>query len=296
MSSLLLLAWGSPIPAMAWGVTGHEVVAMIAEKNLTPAARDKAHALLAQDTDTLTEHDFVSIAVWADRFREVKSEAGRENYRRTHLWHFVDVDRHHPSLPEACYGHQPLPAGTPASLGPAESCVVDKVTEFSHELKLAHASSDPGQRQEALLALKYLVHLVGDLHQPLHAINDHDRGGNEVKVKAADWHKASLHHAWDDNLVERLGPRVEVIAQHLEARITAGQRLEWQQGTPAQWAKESWEVARTVAYDPLPPADEQGVHHLSGTYQENATAAVALQLQKAGVRLAWVLNQALAGD
>lgn len=296
MSMALLWALSSSSPVWAWGVAGHEVVATIAEKHLTPLARQRIDALLKTDKDTLTEHDFVSISVWADRFREVKSEEGRENYRRTHLWHFVDVDRHHPSLPEACYGHQPLPAGTLASQGPAESCVVDKISQFSQELKAFYASTDPRQHQEALLALKFLVHFVGDLHQPLHAIDDHDRGGNEVKVKGEDLHKTSLHHDWDDNLVEHLGPRVEVIANRLDAHITEAQRQQWQQGTPSQWARESWEVATRVAYDPLPPPDERGVHHLSPAYQENATQSAALQLQKAGVRLAWLLNQALAGQ
>jgi hypothetical protein len=287
-----------PLPSQAWGVTGHEVVAKIAQDHLTPRARDKIQALLSQDTDPLTEHDFVSISVWPDRFREAKTEGHRENYQRTHLWHFVDLDRHHPSLPEACFGHQPLPAGTPASQGPAQSCVVDKITQFEQELKTTRGGlqGSAEERREAILALKFLVHFVGDLHQPLHAIDDHDRGGNEVKVAAPGMRKTTLHHDWDENLVELLGPRVEVIAARLEARITAAELQQWQMGTPAQWARESWELARTVAYDPLPPADTQGVHHLSPAYVEQATATIALQLQKGGVRLAWLLNQALAEE
>lgn len=284
--------------ALAWGVTGHEVVAKIAEDHLTPVARKKIDYLLSQDSDTLTEHDFVSISVWADRFREVRTDGHRDNYQHTHLWHFADLDRNHPDLPRACFGHQPLPVGVLASQGPNDSCVVDKVAQFARELRTLHInpSMSAQDRQEATLALKYLVHFVGDLHQPLHAIDDHDRGGNEVKVAAQGMRKGSLHHVWDENLVELLGPRVDVIAARLEHKITPEEARQWQQGTPNLWIRESWELARSAAYDPLPPSDGSGVHHLSQDYVDHATVTVALQLEKAGVRLAWLLNQALGGE
>ncbi len=289
----LLLVLQSP-NLWAWGDVGHEVVARVAWHFLTPTTRQRVEALLADDTDVLTPHDPISVAVWADRYRDSQENGPKVNYHHTHEWHFVDMDLHQPSLDRACHGHAPLPAGTAASNGPASACVVDKIEQFSAELRaLPRDGASPAQLAEARLALKFLIHFVGDLHQPLHAIDDHDRGGNEKRVSAPGAHAATLHHYWDTTFVERLGPDAKSISERLIPQITPANVRIWQRGTPRDWAMESFETARTQGYGALPAPDGRGHYHLSTTYRDQATAMVALQLEQAGVRLAMLLDHSL---
>jgi hypothetical protein len=290
---VLLLTLHSPA-VWAWGDMGHEVVARVALHFMEPATRTRVEQLLADDPDTLTPHDPVSVAVWADRYRDSPENGVRVNYHHTHQWHFVDLDLHHPSLMRACHGRSALPSGTPASEGPANACVVDKIEQFSAEL---HTLPEHGARAqdvaEARRALKFLIHLVGDLHQPLHAISDHDRGGNDKRVSAPGERAGTLHHYWDNTFVERLGPDAQTIAERLISRITPANLTAWQRGTPEDWALESFHTAKTQGYAPLPPADDRGHYRLSEAYLDQATEMVALQLEEAGVRLALLLDRSL---
>src|SRR5581483_10328007 len=144
-------------------------------------------------------------------------------------------------------GEPPLPSGALASQGPAADCVVDKIDEFVVELK-SPATSAP----ERLMALQFVLHFVGDVHQPLHASDDHDQGGNLKIVMAPGLASNSLHHDWDTTFVARLGPNETVIAQRLIAAITSAQRTKWQAGSATDWARESFTVARNHAYGLLP--------------------------------------------
>jgi hypothetical protein len=164
----------TPRPAAAWGDEGHEIIAPVAERFLDPAVREKIAAMLAADPDNLTAHDIASEANWADRYRDPDRNGSRQHHQQTRQWHFVSVELDDPNLDRACYGHPPLPAGI-ASNGPARACVFDKIEQFAAEL--ADPRTDP---EERLAAFKFVLHLVGDLHQPLHAADDHDAGGNRT--------------------------------------------------------------------------------------------------------------------
>ncbi len=283
----LCLATASPA-ARAWGDEGHEVIAAIASHHLKPAARRKALALLAGDRDRLTAHDFVSQSRWADRFRDSDRDGARVRYLHTRQWHFVDIERKAPDIDRACFGHPPLPAGTPASAGPAAACIVDKIDQFSAEL--ANARISPAER---LLALKFLLHFVGDVHQPLHSSDDHDAGGNAKRVTAPGLPAGNLHGYWDTQFVRRLGPDPASTAAALAARITPAQVARWSQGTPTDWAQESYRLARGSVYATLPEADADGVRHLPASYVARSSVLAATQLSKAGVRLAALLNRRL---
>ncbi len=272
----------------AWGDEGHQIVGEIASRLLQPAARQRAFALLAADTDTLTAHDIVSETVWADRFRDSDRHGSQVHFRHTRQWHFVDIERSAPDLDRACFGHPPLPAGAPASAGVADDCVVDKIEQFSAEL--ADAGTPPAER---LLALKFLLHLVGDLHQPLHASDDHDAGGNAKKATAPGLPAGTLHGYWDTPFVQRLGPGAGAVAARLATRITPAQRQQWSQGTPADWAREASALARNAVYGPLPAPDAGGTYRLPASYVARSGPLVEAQLSKAGVRLAALLNRRL---
>jgi hypothetical protein len=272
-------------PAHAWGDEGHEVIALIARNYLTPAARRTVDALLAADPDSLTAHDIASAATWADRFRDSDRDGAR---RGTRLWHFVDIEITAPDLDRACFGHPPVPPGTPASNGPERDCVVDKIDEFAAEL--ANPATDASER---IVALKFLLHLVGDLHQPLHASDDHDRGGNDKRASAPGSRAGTLHHYWDTEFVDRLGPDPKQIAAALIARISDSDSRAWSRGSPSEWAMESFRVAKDDAYGRLPVPNARGSYRLSDDYVAMANRDVASQLEKAGVRLAFMLNRAL---
>ena len=277
--------------AVAWGDKGHEIVAAIAYARLTPATRKIIDAMLASDNDKLTAPDFVSRATWADRYRDGDRNTTKKHYLATRQWHFVDIEIEGGTLDEACNHHPPLPPGAPASAGPAKDCVVDKIDQFTAELH------DPvTTKAEKLLALKFLMHFVGDLHQPLHAADHHDSGGNAVPVLYG--HRTvpdKLHAYWDHHLVEMLGTDPKKVAATLNNVITADQASQWSLGKPADWAEESFARAKTVVYDFNGVGtfvDDEGHtgERLNALYDSRALSVVKEQLSKAGVRLAATLN------
>ena len=275
-------------PARAWGDAGHEIIARVADRYLQPQVRSKIKAMLDGDTSGLTATDLASEATWADKFRDSDRSDTRVHYLQTREWHFVNIELADGDVAAACFGHPALPAGTAASAGPARACVIDKIDQFAAELR------DPNTApQERLLALQFLLHFVGDVHQPLHAGDDHDKGGNEKSVSAAGFTAGNLHHFWDNEFVRRLGARPAPVAAALIRRISPSQRARWSTGTPTDWARETFTVAQTHAYGRLPPAGPDGSYKVTPAYVADATSTVSLQLRKAGVRLASVLNAAL---
>jgi hypothetical protein len=279
--------------AKAWGDEGHKIIAAIAYALLTPAARERVDDLLLTDKDPLTPPDFSNRATWADKWRDSDRNGSKVRYYATRQWHFVNIELEDGDLEKACYHHPSLPAGTLASAGPAQDCLVHKIEQFIAELK--NPSTDLAER---LLAFKFVLHFVGDIHQPLHTADRHDRGGNEVPVlygrrKTPD----KLHAYWDTVLVARLGKDPLSVSATLRKGITQAKHLEWSIGTPAQWARESFAKARNVTYD----FSGERFEDVNGSqavvfdhiYDNRALPVVREQLSKAGVRLASVLNDAL---
>ncbi len=280
----VLICVALPLPAAAWGSIGHQVTALIAYDHLTPAARKQVDTLLTADPDTLTPPDFASRSVWADKYRN--------SHRQTAAWHFADNEIDKPDLDAACFGLPRLSPGQLASQGPAKDCVVNKIEQFRAELADPHTA-----QTERLLALKFLIHFVGDLHQPLHAADHNDKGGNCVRVEAAGGHRApNLHAYWDGSVLEPLGASPAAIAAQLDANITPAKVAAWSAGNVRAWAMESFELAKSVTYDlpSKPTCDEYGSVTLSAVYRQRAETVAGEQLEKAGLRLAAMLNGALA--
>jgi len=269
-------------PALAWGELGHEVTALITYKHLTPVARSKIDALLASDTDTLTAPDFASRAGWADKYRS--------SHRETAAWHFVDIELDHPDVAAACFGYPRIPVGQPASQGPAQDCIIDKIDEFSREL-----ADRTTPAPERLMALKFLIHFVGDIHQPLHGSDDHDKGGNCVRLEPSpDGDARNLHAFWDVTVVRALGGSAGDIAAKLNAKITPAEVKRWSAGSAAEWALESYQMAKADVYRlPNRPTCEGGAAvTLSSEYEAMASRDAAIRLEQAGVRMAMLLNRA----
>ena len=282
-AALAMVAAMVPGSALAWGNEGHRVVAAIARAYLTPITAARVDALLAADTDPLTPHDMVSASAWADAFRT--------NHRETAAWHFADIELSKPDLAAACFGFPA--AARPASAGPAQDCVVDRIEAFAAELA---DSSTP--QAEKILALKYLLHFVGDVHQPLHASDNRDRGGNCVQLSLGGARTTNLHSYWDTAVVEAMGADPTALAGKLRAQISAAQRRAWEKGDAAAWALESFGVAKAVTYTVGSPpgcSPDAGPRSLPAGYEAASQKAAAIQLERAGVRLASVLNRALGG-
>ena len=225
-----LLTVASPNAALAWGREGHAVVAQIARGYLTPkaAAAAAVDALLAADTDALTTPDLGARASWAD--------AWRKDHRETTEWHFVDIELDHPDLAAACFGF-PVSA-TPASAGPEKDCVVGRLDAF--EAELVDPATDPTER---LLAFKFMLHFVRDLHQPLHAADNQDRGRNCVPLSLGGPRTVNLHSYWDTVAVEAIEPDATKLAATLSAQITPAERKAWETGDARTWAMESFAIA-----------------------------------------------------
>jgi nuclease S1 len=279
------LNFAQPRTALAWGDEGHKVVAIVAQSFLDADVRRRVAALLAADTSNLTAHDIASEATWADKFRDANIDGSRN---KTRQWHFVDIEITAPNFDQACFNHPMIPAGTTAADGPADDCVVDKIEEFVAEL--ANPATD---LEEQVTALKFLLHFVGDVHQPLHSSDDHDRGGNDKRVTAAGLAAGNLHHFWDTTFVEQLGPDEKTIASDLIGHITKEQQAQWQAGGPADWAREAFKIAKDDAFGQLPEPNSHGSFRLPDEYVTMAVSDVEAQLSKAGFRLAQILNQAL---
>jgi hypothetical protein len=275
-----IVALNFPVGAHAWGFEGHEIVAAIARDYLTPQVRDKVDQMLAADPDSLTPHDMLAEATWADRYRSGHPETGD--------WHFVDIELDHPDLQSACFG---FPDSNPASQGPAHDCIVNKVSEFTREL------ADPATpATERLLALKFLLHFVGDMHQPLHVSDNHDKGGNCVLLSLGGPRAVNLHGYWDTGVIQNLGQDPQAAADTLVRGITPGNKAAWEKGDPRTWALEGFDIARNVVYTlgsrPGCGPDRPALSLPPG-YDKTARETAAVQLQKAGVRLAAILNGAL---
>ena len=276
--------------AQAWGPEGHEIVAEIALRYLTPAARAAVDDVLG--TYKLSDYD---VASWPDAIRGDKEYAAL--YPRNGRWHYIDFDA-------GMWYDDDFKLETPKD----GDDIVTQILRWRDELK---GGKLEGERR--LDALRFLVHFAGDLHQPLHcAYRYGDMGGNMIPVNSFQGrhysfgpetqmdYSPSIHSVWDEAMVlELMGGRgARAVARALAAEITPEQVGWWSQGTPLNWAEDSYWRARKEAYrwadgESLPfKWTGPGMDLTSGNYIDARVPMAKEQLQKAGVRLARLLNEA----
>jgi nuclease S1 len=299
---LALLTCLHPSFALAWGDRGHRITAAIAYGRLTLEVRKAVDGLLADDAqDRLTAPDFVSRSTWADKLLlQDRDTPVKFRYNASRLWHFSEFRLDGGSLAKACLGFHPLPKGRLASEGPPRDCILNKVEQFAEEL------ADPAvNRKERILALKFLIHLVGDLHQPLNVTDNDDYSGRAVKVHLSHGAKGQgidLQQYWAINLVEQsLASPTESdksAAKRFLSGLTSNQMQDMSSGGPRDWTLETVEVARAVVYDfsgveRISDGRRGAVVYASPAYDARAVPAVKDQLIKAGLRLARLLNDTL---
>lgn len=249
---LLLCLATAATPAAAWGELGHRLVAALAEQQLAPATRARALALLADDGAS----DLAAVASWADRVRE------QPEYAWSVRFHFVN-------LPDDCSWDARRDCAD-------DRCIVAALQRFIRTL------GDAGQAAAARAeALKFVVHLVADIHQPLHAGHAHDLGGNKHQLSLGG-HGSNLHAVWDRELLAS----AELGAEAYLARLA--QRAPTPAGTltAADWAIES---CRLIGTESIYPAQRK----IDGRYLDRHRPLAEARLRLAAARLAAVLEQAL---
>lgn len=254
-----------PETASAWGWKGHVVIAKIAARRLSPQAR---HAV----TELLTGQTLADVANWADDIRAARPETAQ--------WHFVDI-------PLSATSYVPARDCRPT---PAGDCIVAATQRWLRVLADRRRSN--ASRAEAL---KFVVHLIGDMHQPLHCADNQDHGGNDIdvtffgeRVNPFTQKPWNLHAVWDAGLIERASLGATAYAKHLVAMLRSADVGALQSGTVVDWVLESHHAALEHAYASL-PADRR----IGTAYLHANLPAVDEQLARAGVRLAHVLNEAL---
>ena len=253
---VLLTAFSWPRPCLAWGHEGHQIIALIAEHDMTDSAKAKATALLDGSGIDV-------IASWADEYRT--------QHRETAPWHYIDCPLAEPKIDMA----RDCPQG---------DCVVAKTEQFLATLRLT--TSTQAARAEAL---KFVVHFVGDVHQPLHDEDNGDKGGN-TRYVVFERHPDNLHWIWDTGLLEHINRDPQALAEELERRITAQDLADWEKGSILDWANEGHQLAQAVAYGDL---GNESPAPITAAYEKQSDPAIEVQLERAGVRLAWLLNSAL---
>jgi hypothetical protein len=256
------------IPSFAWGPRGHRVAADVARHRLTPLTRQKLVSLLGSD-------DLASISTWADEIRNERTE--------TFGWHFVDIpwNANGFSKDRDCFKPDER---RPSSLSDHQNCAVERIVFFR---KLLADQFAP--RSTRVEALKFLVHLVADLHQPMHATGE-ARGGNDIEIRefgkdSCRGRPCNLHSLWDVGLTERSRQSEREHVAELERLIVQRNLTAISGGTPTDWANESFHLAHEVW---LPEGSLAGEEY----YRRNISVANR-QLALAGIRLAALLNECL---
>jgi nuclease S1 len=266
--AILLISVFVPVQLFAWGAKGHQIVADIAASRLTPQTRKNLKVLLGHET-------LASISTWADDVRKQRDES--------YDWHFVDIPKDAAGFDDARDCFRPQDKHKDAQTD-HHNCAVDRIEIFRQVLGDENAS-----REQRVEALKWLVHFVGDLHQPLHAIED-ARGGNDIKLpvfgspQCGDY-PCNLHWTWDNMLLEHAGLSEQQYVRREQALIR-GARLDLKVGGgPVDWANESHLEARKILDQKPASVDE--------AYFQANIHLINEKLALAGLRLARVLNDTL---
>jgi hypothetical protein len=252
---LPLTVWREPVcqPTLWWDL-GHRIVALIAQQRLTPHTR-------AAVGEILEGQSIADASVWADNIRQYRHDADP--------LHFVNIplsDNHY----------------NPDTHCPKGRCIIAAIS--AEQRALSNPATSPNARAEAL---RFLIHFMGDLHQPLHVADNHDRGGNQHTV-FLDGDSTNLHKVWDGQLLEHQGLTESDYLAVLRREMDTMNLAALQRGTVVDWAMEGHRIAVERAY--RVPRDGR----LGGAYIQANRPIIDHALIAAGVRLAKVLNDALA--
>lgn len=278
---LVLAAVTVASPASAYWEYGHQTVAQIALRNVTPRTRAAVMRLLRQGkvlgTPECSVGTIEGASTWADCIKPLKNAAGQPLYGFAYTWHFQDAD--------VC---KPFDLQPSCKDGDCVSAQIER------DVKLLQSRATPLKAR--VEALAFLIHFVGDLHQPLHAGDREDQGGNKALASYGAYSapKLNLHSIWDGYLAERAG----TTPPSLIRRYTPAERRRLAAGGVMDWSRESWQVAHDAVYatathgDPCGPMPARA--ELSQEDIARLTPIARLELQRGGLRLAKLLDRIYA--
>ena len=254
-SMILVLLLIAPASVLAWGANGHRIVGRIAANHLTAEAAVAVASLIGPE-------GLDQASTWADDIRN--DPDWQPPLKNPSPWHYISIDDQ-----ETLETTARDPNGD----------VLEAIGRFSAVLRDPRAT-----RQAKLEALRFVVHFVGDVHQPLHVGRRADRGGNDVKVTLFG-EETNLHSVWDSGLIESEKLSFSELAAFID-RPTLEELRTWQSSAPAEWVRES-KAARDRVY-------KIGEGKLSYQYAFDNMPLIKRRLLQAGVRLAGLLNSIFA--
>jgi len=251
----------------AWGHEGHRLTALVAEQYLLPVTKAQIVELL--QADAKSRETLADVAPWADDYRT--------DHPETAQWHFVDI----PKSAATFDRNRDCPVTKKDPKSPWRDCVTDRILYF--EGRLGDTSLSEAGRA---IALKFLVHFVGDIHQPFHALGD-DRGGNGISVTflgstSCGTNRCNLHGVWDDSIIEAQGLNEKQYTDRLLQKIKDNDWERMAGGEPTAWAN----ISHHYAVDALAPNGA----FLTREYVMEEAKIVDAQLALGGLRLAHILN------
>jgi hypothetical protein len=243
-----------PLQSMAWGMLGHRIVGEIADSYLTKKARKNIELILGGESVAMASN-------WADF---IKSDPA---YSYLSAWHYVDFDKPYSEIEMHAFLKQ--------------DTAVDASTKLN--MIIAQLKNKNLEQGKKLLYLRMLIHIVGDVHQPMHTAHTTDKGGNDVKLF---WFNkpTNLHALWDSNMIDDEQLSYTEYANWIN-RSTKEQRTALQHDDISKWLYESSQISEKIYAETKPDA------HLSYRYTFDHIAIANQQLLKGGIRLAGILNQ-----
>ena len=257
---ILFLGFGAG-QSYGFGPVGHEAIAYIALDRLSPKVLQKVNDLLGHDDDLAT------VANWADTIRPFQEE--------TKPWHFIDLPI-----------RQQVDSAQVMNFCPNNDCVIAQIQ--INKRVITDSTTSP---KEKLRALKFIVHFVGDLHQPLHTSDDSDKGGNDKEIRFLK-KKMKLHGLWDALIEKQAKEDSRELASSLESGITQAKVVAWMQGDETSWALDGYTIAKTKIYKGYAAGPQDLTEtNLTNTYYNQMRPIVEEQMRKAGVRLAKILEE-----
>lgn len=241
---------------ISWGYTGHRTIGIITENYLSPKAKTAVQALLG-DTS------IADACTWADDARREPAFAATAN------WHFIN-------LPSGLSYEQFKNFLDTTTTENAYSALLDA------EKKLTDSKTS---RQQKIYSLKFLMHFVGDLHQPMHVGRAEDKGGNTIQLNY-NGKGTNLHSLWDTKLLESDGLKYEQLGEKYKT-IAEADVKKWQEAPITQWVWESYQLS-TALYAEV---DAMNKRVIDDSYKQKHLPTIEVRLQQSGVRLAGLLNQ-----
>jgi len=241
--------------SIAFGQTGHRITGEIASQYLSEKSKKAIAEIIGNE----------SLAEASNYVDEMKSNPSEFWQKTTSNYHYVTV-----------------PKGTSynASAAVKKHDSVYALAMYSKVLRNKEAS-----RQDKSLALKFIVHIIGDLHQPLHSGNGTDRGGNDFKVRFF-WQDSNLHRVWDSGLIDRQKLSYTEWTQHLNRQITEEKIKLWGSIEPTTWIAESVLIRDKI----YPATPENSIPEISWNYKYEHLPTLKTRLKQGGVRIALYLN------